>query len=117
MRFSIISACAAVFLLSVSAQAANECRAPMEPDIPARFETKEQLMSVYEEVKDFNLVKSPQYIECIDGLIAAVDPDAEDADAQIAALNQLNNDNFEAQTSVKARWDAAYGIWKEEHPS
>lgn len=116
MRVSILSAVTAVFLMSFSAQAADECRVPMEPHVPDRIETKEQLMEVYNGVKDFNMVKSPEYIECLDVLIARVDPKADDAAAQIAAINQLNNDNVEAQAAVKARWDAAYGLWKEEHP-
>ena len=116
MKFSILSACAAIFMLSAGAQAEMECKAPFEPDIPVRFETEEQLMAVYAEVKDFIQVKSPEYLSCLDALRAQVDPDAEDSDAQIASIDQRNNDNVDAQRAVKNRFDAAYKIWKVEHP-
>lgn len=116
MRFSIISACAAVFLMSVSAQAATECRAPMEPDVPARFETEEELMSTYGEVKDFIITKSPEFLECLDVMRDEVDPTAEDAADKTAKIDQRHNDNVDAQASVKARFDASHAIWKQEHP-
>lgn len=116
MKFTILSACAALFMLSVGAQAAEECRAPYEPDIPVRFETEEQLMAIYAEVKDFITVKSPEYLACLDVMRGKIDPAADDADAQTAAIDQLNNDNVDAQNAVKNRFDAAYAIWKEEHP-
>lgn len=116
MKVTILAACAAVFMLSVGAQAAMECKAPFEPDIPTHFETEEQLMSVYAEVKDFITMKSPEFLECLDALRAQVDPDAEDADAQIADIDRRNNDNVDAQMAVKNRFDAAYKIWKKEHP-
>ena len=116
MKLSILSACAAVLLMSFSAQAAIECRAPMEPDIPARFETEEELMSIYGEVKDFIVTRSPEFLGCLDKMRAEVDQDAEDADARMAAIDQQHNDNVDAQTAVKERFDAAHKIWKKEHP-
>lgn len=116
MKFSILSACAAVFMLSLGAQAATECRAPLEPDVPIHFETEEQLMSVYEEVKDFIAVKSPEYLECLDVMRSRIDSAADDADAQIADIDQRHNDNVDAQSAVKNRFDAAHKIWKKEHP-
>lgn len=116
MRFSILGAFAALFLMSVSAQAATDCRAPMEPDVPARFETEEQLMSTYGEVKDFIVTKSPKFLECLDVMRGEIDPAADDADARKAAIDQEHNDNVDAQTAVKARFDAAHAIWKQENP-
>ena len=116
MKFSILSAVAAVFLMSASAQAATECRAPMEPDVPARFETETELMSTYGEVKDFIITKSPGFLECLDVMRGEIDSSADDADARKAAIDQQHNDNVDAQTSVKARFDAAHAIWKQEHP-
>ena len=116
MKFSILSACAAVFMLSVGAQAATECRAPYEPDVPAHFETKDQLMAVYAEVKDFVTVKSPEFLECLDVMRKEVDSSADDADAQLAAIDQRHNENVEAQEAVNNRFKAAYAIWKKEHP-
>lgn len=116
MKFSILSACAALFMLSVGAGAAIDCRAPFEPDIPVRFETEEQLMAVYAEVKDFITVKSPEYLACLDAVRSGIDSDADDADAQTAMIDQKNNDNVDAQLAVKNRFDAAYKIWKDEHP-
>ncbi len=116
MKFSILSACVAVFMLSSGAQAATECRAPLEPDVPMHFDTEEQLMSVYAEVKDFITVKSPEYLECLGVMRSQVDSAADDADAQIADIDQRHNDNVDAQSAVKNRFDAAYKIWKEAHP-
>lgn len=116
MKLSILGACAAVLLMSVSAQAATECRAPMEPDIPARFETEEELMSVYGEVKDFIVTRSPEFLECLDKMRGEIDQEAEDAGAREAAIDQHHNDNVDAQTAVKERFDAAHQIWKKEHP-
>lgn len=116
MRFSILSACAAVFMLSVGAQAATDCRAPYEPDVPAHFETKDQLMAVYAEVKDFITVKSPEFLECLDIMRKEVDSSADDSGAQLAVIDQRHNENVEAQGAVKNRFDAAYKIWKEENP-
>lgn len=116
MRFSILGVCAAVFLMSASAQAATECRSPMEPDIPARFETETELMSTYGEVKDFIVTKSPAFLECLDVMRGEIDPTAEDAAARTSKIDQQHNDNVDAQTSVKARFDAAHAIWKQENP-
>lgn len=116
MKFSIISACAAVFLMSASAQAATECRAPMEPDIPARFETEEELMSTYGEVKTFITTKSPAFLECLDVMRGEVDSKSEDAAARTATIDQRHNENVDAQSSVKASFDAAHKIWKQENP-
>lgn len=116
MKFSILSACAAVFMLSLGAQAATDCRAPLEPDIPLRFETEEQLMAVYAEVKAFITEKSPEYLECLNVMRSQVDSAADDVDAQIADIDQRNNDNVDAQLAVKNRFDAAHKIWKKEHP-
>jgi uncharacterized membrane protein len=115
MKLSILSACAAVLLMSVSAQAATECRSPMEPDIPARFETEEELMSVYSEVKDFIVTKSPEFLECLDVMRAEIDQEADDAAAKEAAIDQQHNDNVDAQTAVKERFDVAHAIWKKEN--
>lgn len=116
MKFTILSACAAVFMLSVGAQAAMECKAPYEPDIPERFETEEQLMATYAEVKVFVQEKSPEHLECLAAMRKGIDPAADDADAQKAAIDQRHNDNVDAQNSVNNRFRAAYAIWKEEHP-
>lgn len=116
MKNSLISACAAVMLMTTGAAAATECRAPYEPAIPERFETEDQLMATYNEVKSFVQIKSPEFLECLDVMRSEVSPDAEDAAARVAEIDKKHNDNVDAQNAVNNRFTAAYAIWKEEHP-
>ncbi len=116
MRIAILSACAAVFMLSVGAQAATECRAPYEPDVPERFGAEAQMMSIYGEVKEFITVKSPEFLACLEVMRGKIDPAADNAAAQKAAIDQRHNDNVDAQSAVNNRFKAAHAIWQEENP-
>ena len=115
MKFSIISACAALMLVATGASAQMECRAPYEPSVPERFETEEQLMATYEEVKSY-VAKSTEYIGCLDAMRSSVDPAAEDKKEQQKAIDLRNNENVDSQNAVNNRFKAAYAIWKEENP-
>jgi hypothetical protein len=117
MKISLISACAAVMLITTGAAAEMECRAPYEPSIPERFETEDQLMATYGEVKDFVQTKSPDYLACLDAKRSAVDTSADDVKSQLAAIDQEHNDNVDSQNAVNNRFRAAHTIWKEENPS
>ena len=116
MKFSLLSAIFAVMFMTVGAHAADECRAPFPPAVPDAFETEEQLMAVYEEVKDFVQVKSPAYLECLDTLRQKVDPQADDSAAQMAAIDEKHNANVADQEEVSGKFNKAYKAWKAAHP-
>ena len=113
---SAVLTIAALFIATTGAQAVDQCRAPFAPEVPDTFETEEQLYAVYAEVKDFVQVKSPAYLECLDTLRNKIDPSAEDAATQKAALDEKHNANVNEQEDVGARFNTAYKAWKEANP-
>ena len=111
----LLGALAGVAIFASSAMA-EDCVAPEAPTVPDRFETEEELMAVYGEVKTFVTEKSVAYLECLDKEIGAINPDADNADERKAALEEAYNDNVDTQNAVNNRFKAAYGVWKKENP-
>ena len=116
MKKQIVSAMAGVLLMSTGALA-DECVTPTEPNVPERFETEDQLMATYEEVKAYVTHASPEFLACLEGQIEEINPDADNAAAQKAELERRHNENVDTQNAMNNRFKAAHTIWKEENPS
>ena len=111
MSKSVINVLILSISLLFSAVAMAECASPSAPTVPdGNVATKDEMLTAKSEIEAYQL-DLVKYRDCLKEQDAAIPADAEDAEAQRAAILDLYNTSVDVETAVGASFNNAIKLF------
>jgi len=117
MRISTHNLIAAILLSLVSSQAFAECDEPASPIVPdGNVASMDELVSAQKAIKMYQ-TSLEGFRDCLKGMEEAIDPEAEDAQEQSAAILANYNGSVDNEALVAEEFNGAVRDFKARQPA